>query len=81
MHAFASHEDTEHRHHIDGLSFEIEHHHCGALSAFIAAFELPAQQAFCVSARVEKAPLLAAVVRSLQPRKVQASGLRGPPVG
>ncbi len=81
LHAFASHEDTEHRHDAEGLSFETEHHHCGALSAFIAAFEMPTQQAFHVGVQVEQPPLIAAVVRSLLPRKVQASGLRGPPVG
>ena len=80
LHAFAQHEDTEHRH-TDGLSFEAEHHHCDALSAFITAFESPVEESFRAAILLENAPLFAEVVRSLLPRKVQAYGLRGPPIG
>lgn len=79
LHAFAPHEDTEHRHDFDGLAFEKEHHHCGALSAFIAAFERPAQEFFIARVQVEVAPAFAVAAHSLLPRRVQAYGLRGPP--
>jgi hypothetical protein len=80
LHAFAPHEDTEHCQDFDGLSFESEHHHCGALSAFIAAFETPAPAFFVDRSSVEFALVSGIAAQSLLPRKVQAYGLRGPPV-